>query len=225
MTGPAPESAGFDPSWLALREPADRAARAERWSSCCGPRSGPGGRCRCTIWAAAPDRCRAGWRPGCPDHSTGCCTTTIPACSPRPSAGCAGLVDAAGHPVRIETRTTDLARLRPADLTGAHLVTASALLDLLTADELDALAEVCAAARCPALLTLSVAGPGRAGSAGPAGRRRHRRVQRAPATHRGRSPAARPGRARGGGRGVRPVRDGRADRGQPVAARRRPNRS
>ncbi len=37
-------------------------------------------------------------------------------------------------------------------------MTASALLDLLTADEVDALADACAAAGCPALLTLSVTG-------------------------------------------------------------------
>ena len=37
-------------------------------------------------------------------------------------------------------------------------MTASALLDLLTADEVDALADACVAAGCPALLTLSVTG-------------------------------------------------------------------
>ena len=37
-------------------------------------------------------------------------------------------------------------------------MTASALLDLLTADEVDGIAAACAAAGCPALLTLSVAG-------------------------------------------------------------------
>ncbi len=71
---------------------------------------------------------------------------------------CAGLRDAHGQPVAIETRTTELGRLRPADLAGADLVTASALLDLLTAAELDGLAAACADAGRPALLTLSVAG-------------------------------------------------------------------
>jgi hypothetical protein len=45
-----------------------------------------------------------------------------------------------------------------ADLSGAALVTASALLDLLTRHEVDALAHACAAARTPALLALSVVG-------------------------------------------------------------------
>ena len=46
----------------------------------------------------------------------------------------------------------------PDDLAGASLVTASALLDLLTADELAGLVAACAGAGCPALLTLSVVG-------------------------------------------------------------------
>ena len=71
---------------------------------------------------------------------------------------CAGLRDAHGQPVAIETRTTELGRLRSVELAGADLVTASALLDLLTAAELDGLATACAATGRPALLTLSVAG-------------------------------------------------------------------
>ena len=47
---------------------------------------------------------------------------------------------------------------RPAISRGASLITASALLDLLTAEELAALVTVCAGAGCPMLLTLSVAG-------------------------------------------------------------------
>ena len=42
--------------------------------------------------------------------------------------------------------------------TGTSLVTASALLDLLTAEEVDGLAGACADAGCPALFTLSVVG-------------------------------------------------------------------
>ncbi len=63
-----------------------------------------------------------------------------------------------GSRVTVETRRGDLARLTPDALTGAGLVTASALLDVLTAREVGALAAACAAAGCPALLTLSVAG-------------------------------------------------------------------
>ncbi|MEV5322381.1 methyltransferase domain-containing protein [Streptomyces sp. NPDC052687] len=63
-----------------------------------------------------------------------------------------------GSRVTVETRRGDLARLTPDALAGASLVTASALLDVLTRDEVDTLAAACAGAGCPALLTLSVAG-------------------------------------------------------------------
>ncbi|GGK63806.1 hypothetical protein Sme01_06060 [Sphaerisporangium melleum] len=63
-----------------------------------------------------------------------------------------------GSPVTVETTRGDITRLSPEDLAGTSLVTASALLDLLTADEVDALAGACARARCPALLSLSVVG-------------------------------------------------------------------
>ncbi|MEV6394085.1 methyltransferase domain-containing protein [Streptomyces sp. NPDC051907] len=63
-----------------------------------------------------------------------------------------------GSPVTVATETGDVARLDAERLTGTSLVTASALLDLLTYDELDALAAACAGAGCPALLALSVVG-------------------------------------------------------------------
>ena len=63
-----------------------------------------------------------------------------------------------GAPVDLEVRQGDITRLQAGDLAGADLVTASALLDLLTADELRGLIAVCSAAGCPALLTLSVVG-------------------------------------------------------------------
>ena len=46
----------------------------------------------------------------------------------------------------------------PGDLADATLITASALLDMLTAEELATLLTVCAGAGCPILLTLSVVG-------------------------------------------------------------------
>lgn len=60
--------------------------------------------------------------------------------------------------VTTETRAGDLTGLDAARLAGTSLVTASALLDLLTADEVEGLAEACTGAGCPALLTLSVTG-------------------------------------------------------------------
>ncbi|WP_367319694.1 class I SAM-dependent methyltransferase [Streptomyces sp. HUAS ZL42] len=63
-----------------------------------------------------------------------------------------------GSRVTVETRRGDVARLTPDALAGASLVTASALLDVLTREEVETLAAACAGAGCPALLTLSVAG-------------------------------------------------------------------
>jgi hypothetical protein len=63
-----------------------------------------------------------------------------------------------GAEVVVETRMSDVTQLRPDDFAGATLITASALLDLLTRDELTALIHACAGAGCPVLLCLSVTG-------------------------------------------------------------------
>ncbi|MGW6448498.1 methyltransferase domain-containing protein [Lentzea sp. NPDC055074] len=60
--------------------------------------------------------------------------------------------------VTAETREGDLTSLKAADIAGADLVTCSALLDLLTAGEMNELAMACVEAHVPALFTLSVAG-------------------------------------------------------------------
>jgi SAM-dependent methyltransferase len=65
---------------------------------------------------------------------------------------------ASGSPVTVEVRQRDVTRLTPDEASPAMLMTASALLDLVTAQELDSLVAVCAEARCPALFTLSVTG-------------------------------------------------------------------
>lgn len=68
-----------------------------------------------------------------------------------------------GAAVTFETRRSDVTRLGTSDdsgtqLSGASLVTASALLDLLTARGLEQLVAACVAAACPVLITLSVTG-------------------------------------------------------------------
>ena len=67
-------------------------------------------------------------------------------------------VAADGAVVAVETRQGDLTRLATDDLAGASLVTASALLDMLTAEELARFVRSCVGAACPALVTLSVTG-------------------------------------------------------------------
>ena len=63
-----------------------------------------------------------------------------------------------GAEVEVETRASDVTQLGPDDFEGATLVTASALLDLLTRDELTSLIDACSRAGCPVLFALSVTG-------------------------------------------------------------------
>jgi hypothetical protein len=56
----------------------------------------------------------------------------------------------------FETRSSDITRLAPHDLAGASLITASALLDMLTADELARMLRACSGR--PMLLAMTVAG-------------------------------------------------------------------
>ncbi len=63
-----------------------------------------------------------------------------------------------GAPVTVETRRRDITRLAADDLDGACLVTASALLDMLTAEEVERIVAACASAGCPTLATISVIG-------------------------------------------------------------------
>ena len=71
------------------------------------------------------------------------------------------VVRSAAPPVAVrslETRTDDITRLTPAALADADLITASALLDMLTLKELDRIVTSIVAAGCPSLLTISVIG-------------------------------------------------------------------
>ncbi|WP_405962831.1 trans-aconitate methyltransferase [Streptomyces sp. NBC_00723] len=154
------EQPRYAPEWLELREPADAAARS--------------------MELLDPLRIRLANLPGrggLAIHDLGCGTGSMGRwLAPRldgaqhwilhdrdpyllhfaavasPRAG------ADGSRVTVETRRGDVARLTPDALLGASLVTASALLDVLTREEVETLAAACAGAGCPALLTLSVAG-------------------------------------------------------------------
>src|SRR5207302_5230204 len=63
-----------------------------------------------------------------------------------------------GSAVRIVTRVGDVTGLRVDDVAGADLVTASALLDLLTAREVETIAQACVDGGCDVLFTLTVTG-------------------------------------------------------------------
>lgn len=143
--------------WLALREPADAAARA-------GDLVDELGR---------PSPTAGGWT----IHDLGCGTGAmgrwLAPLLPGPQhwivhdrdedllALAAGRLPgpaADGAAVTLEPNHSDITRLDPGDLAGATLITASALLDLLTEVELGGLIGLCAGVGCPVLLTLSVVG-------------------------------------------------------------------
>lgn len=141
-----PGSPVCTPDWLALREPADHAARsvelAERASVWLGDREdvvirdlgcGTGSMGR---WLAPRLPQRQRWFVH--DRDAGLAHRAA-ASLPVPATAVVG--DALGT-----------------DLAGADLVVCSALLDLLTAPEVQALAAVCGAVGCAVLLTLSVTG-------------------------------------------------------------------
>ncbi|WP_330462019.1 class I SAM-dependent methyltransferase [Streptomyces sp. NBC_00820] len=154
----AEEPARYAPEWLQLREVADAAARADE--------------------LLEPLRDRAAGLPdGTVVHDLGCGTGSMGRwLAPRLdgaqhwvlhdrdpyllhfAAVASPRVAADGSRVTVETRRGDVARLTPDALAGAALVTASALLDVLTREEIETLAAACVDAEVPALLTLSVAG-------------------------------------------------------------------
>ena len=107
-----------------------------------------------------------------------------------------------GAAVTLETRLDDITRLAPADLAGASLITASALLDMFTEEELEQFVAGCAGAACPVLVTLSVVGKVELAPAHPVRPARAGCVQRAPAAAYLKRAPARAARCGGCGRRV-----------------------
>jgi hypothetical protein len=145
------------PSWLRLREPADAAARsaelAERLRASLSAR-GPhlvhdlgGGSGAMARWLAPRLAGRQHWVVH--DRDADLLELAL-AGPPGPAAD--------GAAVTVEARRSDVTRLTPDALAGASLVTASALLDLLTADELHHMLAAATGTGAPLLLALTVAG-------------------------------------------------------------------
>ncbi len=78
--------------------------------------------------------------------------------------------DSAGRAVIVRTSVEHLAVLGEDDLSGASLITASALLDVLTLHEIEAIVRACVAAGAPAFFALSVTGEVRLDPADPGDR-------------------------------------------------------
>ncbi|MFG1761538.1 SAM-dependent methyltransferase [Micromonospora echinofusca] len=154
MTGQLPPHFA---AWLALREPADAAARAVDLVDVVRRRlAGAGPLVVHDLGAGTGSMGRwlAPLLPG-PQH-----WILHDRDADLLARAAAGMPAAAGDgaPVTVGTRAGDLTRLTAADLSDASLVTASALLDMLTAPEIERLVAACAAAGRPALLALSVTG-------------------------------------------------------------------
>jgi SAM-dependent methyltransferase len=147
----------ISPAWLALREPADAAARSRDLVAALrrGLLAAPAlriydlgcGTGSMTRWLVPQLTGAQHWVLFDRDPDLlGCAAAAMPAAS------------ADGAPITLETRERDITRLQAVDLAGASLITASALLDMLSADELERLVTSCVEASCPALVTISVTG-------------------------------------------------------------------
>jgi Methyltransferase domain len=143
------EGVRVSPEWLCLREPADTAARSAELAERLGPHLGAAGRLVIHDLgggSGAMGRWLAPRLPG-PQH-------WVVHDRDADLLKLAGATPAAG--VTVEVRRTDITRLMPGDLAGADLIVSSALLDLLTADELSRMLRACSAR--PMLLALTVMG-------------------------------------------------------------------
>jgi hypothetical protein len=137
------------PEWLVLREPADAAARSAELAE------------RLARHLPAADRLVIHDLGG----GSGAMSRWLAPLLPRPQHWVVHDRDAdllelavadAPDAVTVEARPSDITLLSPEDLAGASLVVASALLDLLTADQLVRILRACA--RRPMLVAMTVVG-------------------------------------------------------------------
>jgi hypothetical protein len=152
------EGVRVSPEWLLLREPADAAARSAELAERLGRHLATAGRLVIHDLgggSGAMGRWLAPRLPG-PQHwvvhdRDADLLKLAAAAAPGPAAD--------GAAVTVETRRSDITRLAPGDLAGASLIVASALLDMLTANELVGMLGACIGiGRRPILLALTVAG-------------------------------------------------------------------
>ncbi len=142
--------------WLALREEEDARARSRELALAAADGLGPGPTVVHDLGSGTGSMMR--WlAPILPGPQTWVLHDWNPDLIERAGDGAAPR-DREGRPVTIEARGGELGALRPDDLDGASLVTASALLDVLTSEEVHAIVRACVAAGCPVLLSLSVTG-------------------------------------------------------------------
>ncbi|TAN27575.1 MAG: glycosyltransferase [Castellaniella sp.] len=168
------EAAYFASAWLALREPVDHRSRAHDLAVLLSDHLQ-----RRTDLAAAP---QAGGSPGICEEAVGTrpLTPTLVDLGAGDGSNMRYLSDRLPQPLHwrlldhdarllsavrggragdvVDCEVRDLAVLSASMLAGADVVTASALLDLVSADWLKALCEVCASAQTAVLMALSIDG-------------------------------------------------------------------
>lgn len=148
------EAIRVSPDWLALREPADAAARSHELVHLLRDRLLPAdGRLVIHDLASGTGSMGRWLAPLLPEPQHWILHDRDPDLLALAEADVPS-----GSDVTVETRLSDVTRLDESDLAGASLITASALLDLLTHDELAELVSACAGAGSPVLFTLSVTG-------------------------------------------------------------------
>jgi SAM-dependent methyltransferase len=146
----------FD-AWLRLREPADAAARSTDLVDLVRPHLPTGSRLVVHDLGSGSGSMARWLAPLLPGpqhwvlHDRDPDLLAVAAGDPPTAA-------ADGTPVTVETRCHDITRLPAEELDGAALVTASALLDMFTAPELDRVVATCVAAGCPSHIALTVTG-------------------------------------------------------------------
>jgi hypothetical protein len=152
------EGVRVSPDWLYLREPADAAARSGELAERLGRHLATARRLVIHDLgggSGAMGRWLAPRLPG-PQHWV---VHDRDADLLKLAAADAPGLAADGAAVTVEARRSDITRLAPGDLSGASLIVASALLDMLTADELVGMLGACTGnRRGPILLALTVVG-------------------------------------------------------------------
>ena len=186
------EAIRVSPGWLDLREGADAAARARELVERLARRLPAGGAMVIHDLACGSGAMGRWLAPLLPGPQRWILHDRDPDLLALAGADVPGPA-ADGAAVAVETRLSDVTQLGRDDLAGATLITASALLDLLTEEELASLIHACTDAGCPVLFALSVTGRVQLTPADRLDPRFARRVRRAPAPHDAARTLARPG--------------------------------
>jgi hypothetical protein len=143
------EAVRVSPEWLRLREPADAAARSAELAERLGRHLAGAGRLVIHDLGGGSGAMGRWLAPRLPGSQHWVVHDRDAELLELATA------DAPGR-ATVEGRRSDITRLTRGELAGASVVTASALLDLLTADELARVLAACAG--CPMLLALTVVG-------------------------------------------------------------------